>query len=266
MQIKQARIVLTGASGGIGAALALALASRGARLGLVGRDVAKLNQLARRLADTGAEVECITTDLGLVNSGTVVREQMQQRFGGVDILINNAGITDFTEFSEADPQRIAQVLQTNVLAPMLLSRALLPDMLTQGRGQIVNVGSIFGSIAFACFASYSASKFALRGFSEALRRELVGTGVGVTYIAPRAVRTPLNTAAVQRMAERVKMVMDEPEQVADQIVQAIEQDRKDVYLGFPESLFVRINALWPRLVDAALGKQNKIMREFTREG
>ena len=266
MQIHNARIVLTGASGGIGAALAAELAKRGARLGLVGRDAAKLNALAQPLASQGIEVECIATDLTLAEGSAVVRAHMQARFGGVDIVINNAGITDFSQFSQADPQRIEQVLRTNVLAPMQLSRALLPDMLTQGRGQIVNVGSIFGSIAFACFASYSASKFALRGFSEALRRELAGSGVGVTYVAPRAVRTPLNTAAVQRMAERVKMAMDEPEQVAKQIVRAIEQDRKDVYLGFPESLFVHINALWPRLVDAALGKQNKIMREFTREG
>jgi len=266
MQIHNARIVLTGASGGIGAALAAELAKRGARLGLVGRDLVKLNALAQPLASQGIEVERITTDLTQAEGSAVVRARMQARFGGVDIVINNAGITDFTQFSQADPQRIEQVLRTNVLAPMQLSRAVLPDMLAQGRGQIVNVGSIFGSIAFACFASYSASKFALRGFSEALRRELAGSGVGVTYVAPRAVRTPLNTAAVQRMAERVKMAMDEPEQVAKQIVRAIEQDRKDVYLGFPESLFVRINSLWPRLVDAALGKQNKIMREFTREG
>ena len=266
MQIHNARIVLTGASGGIGAALVAELARRGARLGLVGRDAAKLNALAQPLASQGIEVECIATDLTQVEGSATVRERMRARFGGVDIVINNAGITDFTQFSQADPQLIEQIVRTNVLAPMQLSRALLPDMLTQGRGQIVNVGSIFGSIAFACFASYSASKFALRGFSEALRRELAGSGVGVTYVAPRAVRTPLNTAAVQRMAERVKMAMDEPEQVAKQIVRAIEQDRKDVYLGFPESLFVRVNALWPRLVDAALGKQNKIMREFTREG
>jgi short-subunit dehydrogenase len=266
MQIHNARIVLTGASGGIGQALAAELATRGARLGLVGRDLDKLRSLAQQLTASGAELECIGADLTQAEGCAVVLRQMQARFGGVDILINNAGITDFTEFSAADPARIEQLFRTNVLAPMQLSRALLPDMLAQGRGQIVNVGSIFGSIAFACFASYSASKFALRGFSEALRRELDGSGVGVTYVAPRAVRTALNTAAVYRMAERVKMAMDTPEQVAGQIVRAIEQDRKDVYLGFPEALFVRINALWPRLVDVALSKQNRIMREFTREG
>ena len=266
MQIQDARVVLTGASGGIGQALAAELALRGARIGLVGRNSDTLHNLGHSLAATGAALECIAADLTHAEGCAAVRRAMQARFGGVDILINNAGVTDFGEFSTSDPTLIEELMRINLLAPMQLSRALLPDMLVQGRGQIVNVGSIFGSIAFACFASYSASKFALRGFSEALRRELAGSGVGVTYIAPRAVRTPLNTAAVYRMAERVKMTMDEPAPVAARMVRAIERDRKDVFLGFPETLFVRINALLPRLVDAALGKQNRIMREYSREG
>jgi short-subunit dehydrogenase len=156
-------------------------------------------------------------------------------------------------------------LELNVLAPMQLTRAVLPELLEQGSGQIVNLGSVLGSIAFPCFASYSASKFALRGFSEALRRELDGSGIGVTYVAPRAVKTRLNSAAVYRMAEAVKMPMDDPEAVARQVVRALESNRKDVYLGFPESLFVRVNALLPRLVDGALRKQNRVMQRFTQE-
>jgi short-subunit dehydrogenase len=126
----------------------------------------------------------------------------------------------------------------------------------------VNVGSMFGSIAFAWHAAYSASKYALRGFSEALRRELAGSGVGVTYVAPRAVRTPLNPPEVYRMAEQIRMKMDDPEPVARRIVEAIERDRKEAYLGFPESIFVRVNALLPRLVDRALRRQNSVMRTY----
>ena len=158
-----------------------------------------------------------------------------------------------------------RILKINAIAPMQLTRAVLPDMLERGSGRIVNVGSTFGSIGFACFASYSASKFALRGFSEALRREIAGSGVDVTYVAPRAVKTALNSAAVHHMADAVKMNMDPPLWVARQIVRAIEKDKKEVYLGFPESLFVRINNLLPRLVDAATRKQNRIMRRFTHE-
>ena len=168
----------------------------------------------------------------------------------------------FNPFEAEDPQATERMFQVNVVAPMLLTRVLLPRLLAQGAGRIVNVGSTFGSIAFPYFASYSASKFALRGFSEALRRELEGTGVGVTYIAPRATRTAFNTGPVNRMNEALKISMDSPERVALEIVRALRNDQKDVYLGWPEALFVRINAVWPRLVDGSLRKQNREMRKY----
>ncbi|OGT92810.1 MAG: short chain dehydrogenase, partial [Gammaproteobacteria bacterium RIFOXYA12_FULL_61_12] len=185
--------------------------------------------------------------------------------GGIDLLINVAGLLSFRPFAEEDPALLERIVQLNLITPMLLARQALPHLLKAGSGRIVNVGSTFGSIGFAWFSAYSASKFGLRGFSEALRRELDGTGVGVTYIAPRAVRTKLNTGAIYRMAEAVKMNMDEPDWVVAQIMAAIDRDAKDVYLGFPEKLFVRINALLPRLVDSALRQQNRVMAAFARE-
>jgi short-subunit dehydrogenase len=172
----------------------------------------------------------------------------------------------FRPFAEEEPATLERLLQLNLVVPMLLARQVLPRLLAQGQGRIVNIGSTFGSIGFAWFAAYSASKFGLRGLSEALRRELEGTGVGVTYVAPRAVKTPLNTGAVYRMAEVTKMNMDDPEWVAERIVQAIESDAKDVYLGFPEKLFARLNGFLPRLIDGGLRKQNALMAPFAREG
>ena len=137
---------------------------------------------------------------------------------------------------------------------MQMTREVLPAMLGQGCGRIVNIGSMFGSIGYPGFAAYSASKFALRGFSQALRRELSGTGIGVTYVAPRAVRTAFNPPAVHLMAERRIMHMDEPAWVASRIVRAIESERNEAYLGFPESLFARLNGVFPSLVDSALRK------------
>ena len=124
---------------------------------------------------------------------------------------------------------------------------------------------MFGSIAFPCFAAYSASKFALRGFSQALRRELSGSGVGVTYIAPRAVKTPFNPPVVHRMAALGMMHMDDPLWVAQKIVRAIEKGKDEVYLGFPESLFARVNALLPRIVDRAIVKQVPALFSFTTQ-
>jgi short-subunit dehydrogenase len=264
MKLRGNRVLLTGAGGGIGAALARQLAKKGARLVLFGRDSVELQPLAEELQHQGVEVTAVGVDLlNPVPRGQAV-EQATQTLGGIDILINCAGTMSFRPFSEEDPATLERVVQLNLVVPMLLARQLMPGMLARNSGRIVNVGSTFGSIGFAWFAAYSASKFGLRGLSEALRRETEGTGVGVTYVAPRAVKTKFNTDAVYRMAETVKMKMDEPSWVATRIVDAIERDAKDVYLGFPERFFARLNSFLPRLVDAGLRKQNHAMAPFAR--
>tara|TARA_R110002167_G_scaffold62754_6_gene177149 strand:- start:163 stop:870 length:708 start_codon:yes stop_codon:yes gene_type:complete len=169
-----------------------------------------------------------------------------------DILINLAGIQHFGPLEAQHPDHLQATYMVNLVAPTRLIHAVLPGMKARSIGQIANVGSVFGSINFAHFATYSSSKAGLRGLSQALRRELIGTGVGVTYVAPRAVRTPLNSATVNAWAALTGMQMDEPVVIARRIVQAIRTDRKDVFLGFPESLFVRLNGLAPGLIDGAL--------------
>jgi short-subunit dehydrogenase len=261
MKLNHARIVLTGASGGIGQAIAKELVKRGAHLLLVDLDSEKLLTLQNTLKASNAQVYALSADLSSHDSYEQITNYAIQQMGHIDILINGAGIMSYTEFHQQDAAMVERAFKINVIAPMQLARLCLPDMLAKQQGQIVNIGSIFGSIGFAYFSSYSATKFALRGFTESLRRELADTGVQLTYVAPRAVKTPLNSPAVYTMAQKVNMNMDPPEWVADKIVKAIEANKKDVYLGFPESLFVRINAIFPRLVDFALRKQNRIMHE-----
>jgi len=262
MKLNKTRVVVTGACGGIGRALCAELLARGAIVGMVDRRREDLEALRMQHAEAADRIEITCADITDDAGRALILRHMHERFGGVDLLINNAGILAFTEFARHDPAAIEQMVRVNVTAPLALVRAVLPEMIARGRGQIVNVGSMFGSIAFAWHTAYSASKYALRGFSEALRRELAGSGVGVTYVAPRAVRTPLNPPEVYRMAERIHMKMDDPAQVARRIIEAIERDRKEVYLGFPESVFVRVNALLPRLVDRALRRQNSVMRTY----
>lgn len=262
--LRSERIVVTGAAGGIGQCLAREFASRGARLGLVDIRPEPLEAIAGELKEAGAEVTAVCADLMGPEGRSAVVKGMQQAFGGTDILINNAGSMQFVDFADQSAESIDRMFGINVLAPMQLTRELLPEMVGRGQGRIVNIGSVFGSIGFAHFAAYSATKAALRTFSEALRRELADTGVRVHYLAPRAVKTPLNSPAVLAMAEKAKMNMDEPERVAQSIVEAILKDKPEAYFGFPESLLVRINAILPRLVDKALRKQNRMMREFTR--
>lgn len=265
MKIAQKRILLTGAAGGIGSELSRLLAKQGAHLALLDRDMAALQATLDQVRNQGNKVVAIQTDLLDAEDAQRAVSDAIRQLGGIDILINNAGLMSFRPFSEEDPAAVDRLMQLNAVVPMRLARSVLPDMLAAGSGHIVNVGSAFGSIGFAWFAAYSSSKFALRGFSQALRRELQGTGVGVSYIAPRAVRTSLNSSAVYRMAEAVGMHMDPPDWVAARIVDALRKERKEAYLGFPESLFTRINALWPGLVDLAVRRQGNQMKPFAEE-
>jgi short-subunit dehydrogenase len=258
-------ILLTGASGGIGAATAEALAARGCRLTLVARDPARLRRLADRLAPRAAGTAVIAADLGAAGVASRVISQATELQGGIDVLVNCAGVNDFGRFSFAAPERIEALIATNLLAPIQLCRAALPGMLARGRGRIVNVGSVMGGVGFAGFGVYCASKFGLRGFSEALRRELKGSGVSIAYVAPRYTRTPLNTVAMDRMARAVRMNTDPPETAAGAIAAAVFGSKTEHTIGAVERLLVRLNGLLPGVVDRFLATLNRRMLDHADE-
>ena len=266
MDLNGKRVLVTGGCGGIGRVLSQQLAYRGVRLCLLERshELAQAPESVR--AATKGEPLILQFDLTRSEQRAAALDAVQRVWHGVDVLINLAGVLDFRPYQESDPAMLHTLLQVNVEAPMQLARAVLPGMLEQGHGRIVNVGSMFGSIGFPFFAAYSASKFALRGFSQALRRELSGTGVGVTYVSPRAVNTPLNPPVVHEMAARGMMHMDEPGPVAEAIVRAIELEHSEVYLGQPEGLFARINGILPGVVDRALSKQVPALLPYATAG
>ena len=261
MEIRDKNILLTGAAGGIGRILAQRLGERGARLVLVDANKEALKEVAAEIPHS----KTIVGDLSTAEGCQAVADSAKRALGQVDILVNLAGLMSFRCFEDEDVETMERLIQVNLLGAMRLTRDVLPGMLERDAGRIINVGSVFGSIAFAYFAAYSASKFGLRGFSEALRRELYDTNIKVMYVAPRAVKTPLNTGRIMRMGEATKMNMDSPELVAEKILKAVDNDRKEVYIGFPESLFVQINLRFPRLVDKALAAQNRIARAFAKE-
>lgn len=262
MKLKQQRVILTGAAGGIGSILAGLIVNRGAKVALIDANADSLCDLAAQMEGAHAIPGDLSSQTGC---GEAIQKAMQA-LGGVDVLINLAGLMSFCTYEDEDIERVQLLVQVNLIAPMLLSRAVLPMMLARKKGQIVNVGSMFGSIGFAYFSAYSASKFGLRGFSQALRRELADTPVTITYVSPRSVKTPINTGPIMKMGAATKMKMDEPDLIAGKIIREIEADKKEAYFGYPEAIFARINGILPGIVDSATKAQNRIAQSFARPG
>ena len=193
MKLEGKNVILTGASGGIGRCLTEKLAMQDCRLLLVDRDQGILEEMRDKLHLDHASCHLLAADITDSQGRELIIATAQDHFGDIDVLINLAGAMYFGSYRTENEQTTETLFNVNVLAPMQLSRAALPLM--QRGSRIVNIGSIFGSIAFAYYTTYSATKFALRGFSEALRRELADSGIGVTYVAPRATRTPTTCPA-----------------------------------------------------------------------
>lgn len=262
MSLAGRNVLITGAGTGIGRETAIALARKGARLALVGRRRGPLEDTAGMCRAMGSVAHVIAFDVSPPSEHSALLDHVAGLLGDVDVLVNNAGVSTFGEFAAEMPEAVSRLVATNVTGPLLLTLAFLRQPSSGRERLVVNVGSTFGSIGFPHFAAYSASKFALRGFSEALRRELAGSGVAVCYVAPRGTRTALNSADVYRLGEKTRTSFDAPETVAAEVVRTIETSRPENYLGWPEKLFVRLNALFPRLVDLALRGQVRAAREL----
>lgn len=243
MRFEGARILLTGGAGGLGALVRRRLQAEGGR-------VTVLDRVEPPDAD-----EVMIHDLSSAEGIEAAAEAAART--PWRMLVNLAGIQHFGPFEEEAPARVAAGYMVNLVAPVRLAQAVVPLMKRRGEGHVVNIGSVFGSINFAHFVTYSSAKAGLKGFSQALRRELAGSGVEVTYVAPRAMRTPMTTAAVMEFARLTGIRLDEPDEVAARIVAAIRGPRREVHIGFPESAFVRLNALFPRLVDGALAASDR---------
>ncbi|CAI8932127.1 MULTISPECIES: SDR family oxidoreductase [Pseudomonas] len=261
MRLSEARVVLTGASGGIGLAICEGLCASGAQVLAVSRHRQALEPLLARFAHNLCWVDA---DLTFASDRKKVLA-MAQAMGGINLLINAAGVNHFAMLEQLDDSEIHALLAVNIGAPICLTKTLLPLLRKAKSAMVVNVGSTYGSIGYPGYASYSASKFALRGFSEALRRELADTSVTVLYVAPRATRTAMNSTAAQALNDALKSSVDDPQTVASAVLNAIAGDRRDLYLGWPERFFVRLNSLLPHLVDRGLRKQLPLIRRLSQK-
>lgn len=257
MQLTDARILLTGASGGLGQELAKQLSAAGAQLLLAGRDASRLAEVSRHLSGESSSVRAdLTRPEGIAAAVGAAREF------GVNGLINNAGIGGFGLFERMDWPTAEQILATNLIAPMRLTHALLPWLKTRPEAMIVNIGSTFGSLPFPGFAAYSAAKSGLRGFSQALRRELGDTAISVMHMAPRAINTPLNSPEVNALNRALNNSSDTTEQVARQLISALRHESGERHFGFPEKIFAWLNGLAPSLIDRALAGKLATIKQF----
>ena len=260
MKLNGQLILLTGASGGIGKATARRLAAQGARLMLVGRSSQQLTILARELNVLSNEGFVLQADIATHHGRETIRTALLALQEPLDALINCAGINLFGMLDDNDPAEIEKLITTNVTATILLTQLTLPFLNKRG-SRIINIGSSFGGLGYPGFSAYCASKFALRGFSEALRRELSDSQIQVAHLAPRATNTSLNSDAVCAMNRELGTAMDEPERVAEKVEKMLTETRmRDRNIGWPERLFLRINSIFPRIIDKALRGQLPIIR------
>jgi short-subunit dehydrogenase len=251
MQLAGTSVLLTGASGGIGQAIARALGAQGARVILTGRRADALEDL-RAALPAGAEV--LTADLS--QAGEAAR--LAERAGDVDVLVANAGLPASGAVVDFTPEQIDRALDVNLRAPMQLARAFVPGMVERGRGHLVFVSSLAGKAPSARSGIYSATKFGLRGFAGGLREDLVGTGVGVSVVFPGFV-----SGAGMFAESGVKLPPGvgsrPPEAVADAVVRAVERDRAEIDVA---PLGIRLGArAWGLAPSAIAGAQRRLGSE-----
>jgi short-subunit dehydrogenase len=223
------RVLITGASSGLGAALARRLATQGAVVGLVAR---RRDRLAEVLADcrhTSPESAMWVADLADTAALSELAARAWDTLGGVDVLINNAAIPKRRPVSALDPDEVEDVMRINFFAPVRLTLALLPRMLERGSGLIVNVSSVGGRLGIIHETAYCASKFALCGWSEAMAVDLHGSGVAVKLIEPGPVDTEIwdHPGSEEPLYQGPKVPADE---VAAGIVEALADDRFEHYV------------------------------------
>lgn len=258
MKVASMRVLLTGAGGGIGSAIARELAAQGAALVLAGRTLAPLESLSSELRGRGVQVR--------VQAADVTSEEDRERLVGVasrfdvNVLVQAAGAPAFGPFDQQGDTLVASVLRTNLVAPMQLAQRLLPHLCRQADARLLNIGSALGRLGLPGYVIYSASKFGLRGFSEALRRELADSAVRVQYLGPRSTQTSFNDRRVDAYNRATGARSDAPVRVARAAVQLLQSGAAERFIGFPEQLAVRLNGLVPALLDGAFTSHGAALR------
>jgi NAD(P)-dependent dehydrogenase (short-subunit alcohol dehydrogenase family) len=233
--------IVTGASSGIGAATAHELSRCGARIVLAARRSDKLEEQARAIAAAGGSAIAVPTDVSDPRQLSCLYERATAAFGHVDIVVNNAGANWLRPLAETTPEELTRLVHVNLLGAMLLTREVLPAMLERNHGALIFVGSLSGRVAME--PAYSATKYGVRGFALALRRQLVATGVSVSLVSPGNIRT--------EMTEHVPGRLPEPTLVAEEIRDLIRRPRREIVVPRRHYAIAWLDQLAPAVADRA---------------
>jgi NAD(P)-dependent dehydrogenase (short-subunit alcohol dehydrogenase family) len=229
-------VIVTGASSGIGAETAMRLGRSGMTVVLAARRAEELAEVAARISGAGGRAVAVPTDLRDPAAVTALIDQARAVSGRIDGLVNNAGVGGAPSIL-TDDVVVDAMIDVNLRAPIRLMRAVVPIMREQGRGSIVNIGSVAGEIGIG--GAYSATKFALRGMTDSVRRELAGTGIGVTLIEPGYIATPFNR----------RTGLPGPEIVAAAVERALRRPRRRIVVPFKYRVAIPLANALPSVVD-----------------
>lgn len=258
-------VAITGAGSGIGRALAVRLSAEGARLALSDVNEATLAETAGLVQSRGP-LHTARVDVGQRDAIYAWADQVKEALGPADVIVNNAGVSLSQRIAEMRDEDFAWLMNINFWGVVHGTRAFLPQLLSRPEAHVVNLSSVFGLIAIPTQAAYNSSKFAVRGFTEALRQELADTSVRVTSVHPGGIKTNIvrngrhyqdptgNANRDQVASEFEKVARTTAEQAADQIVNAVLREKPRLLIGLDAVLIDRLQRLMPENYDRLVAK------------
>ena len=257
------RILITGASSGIGKALVQQLAPLGAKLVLAARTEDKLKAVADSMPGFKDNLLIVPTDITQEHDRQHLLDRAVERFGGLDVVINNAGIASWGHFADSTEEILRQIMDVNFFAPAELIRKAIPILTSGNQPAVVNVSSMCGRRAMPAWPEYSASKYALCGLTEALRGELARFDIDILLIVPGLTKSDFSQHFL-RTDGKAKIDFDKgmpPDVVAASIVKSLRKNKTETWIGSDTQWMLRVNRWLPRLVDYLLARKVKKLYE-----